>query len=450
MRFRPVTPWIPLAACAAALCLSVGARADIFVDAAAACSPCDGTALAPFPAIQDGIDAAAPGETVRVFPGTYVENLRIDGKVVHLVAAGGPGQTVIDGGDLDTTLTLDDAGISSVTGFRITGGRSAFGGGIEILGGAGLLGEPTISRNVITGNEAIEVAPGFDGDGGGICISNAPGAVVIGNLIRDNLAVRLGGGLALVGSDDATVAYNTIVGNLLTGVASGFGPAIGVVYGDGQAIANNVIAGNASASASTGALDVYYATASIAGNLFDQNLPVDFVSTSGALPPGNPHADPRFLDAPAGNYHLMLPSPAVEGADPLVTAPPVDLDGNPRPIDAEGDSMAVADAGCYEHLGQVSELSVAGTGTVAWTAADVLPDAYHVYRSTPAGLRGGDLGSCQDARDPDLDDLAFEEFDDPPQRQIFTFVVSFSRAGAAASLGLSSAGSDRIPLTPCP
>jgi len=93
---------------------------------------------------------------------------------------------------------------------------------------------------------------------------------------------------------------------------------------------------------------------------------------------------------------------------------------------------------------------VAGTGTVEWTAADVLPDAYHVYRSTPAGLRGGDIGSCQDARDPDLDDLAFEEFDDPPQRQIFTFVVSFSRGGAAASLGLSSAGSDRIPLTPCP
>ncbi len=49
------------------------------------------------PTIQAGINAANPGDTVLVSPGTYTENIDFMGKAITVISSAGPGTTVIDG-----------------------------------------------------------------------------------------------------------------------------------------------------------------------------------------------------------------------------------------------------------------------------------------------------------------------------------------------------------------
>jgi hypothetical protein len=56
---------------------------------------------------------------------------------------------------------------------------------------------------------------------------------------------------------------------------------------------------------------------------------------------GNIDLDPSFVGG--GDYHLQPGSPAIDQVDPAM-APPIDLDGVPRPRPYGG----LADMGCYE------------------------------------------------------------------------------------------------------
>jgi nitrous oxidase accessory protein NosD len=60
--------------------------------------------------IQLAIDAAAPGDTIALAPGTYTEHLLIVGKGLTILGSDGPGLTILDGAYVDRILTVHESG----------------------------------------------------------------------------------------------------------------------------------------------------------------------------------------------------------------------------------------------------------------------------------------------------------------------------------------------------
>ena len=91
----------------------------------------NGTESSPFASIQRGVDRAESGDTVIVHPGTYIENVSVSEKVVHLKSLYSyqPGQeylidvTVINGNLDGSSIEFVYTGgyeYSSINGFTIT------------------------------------------------------------------------------------------------------------------------------------------------------------------------------------------------------------------------------------------------------------------------------------------------------------------------------------------
>ncbi|MDP2896335.1 MAG: hypothetical protein Q8Q12_07225 [bacterium] len=152
-----------LACVAAAARFSAGAVASVWYVDADAPATGEGTSWAKaFKSIQEGIAAAADGDRVVVAPGTYLENIRFEGKNIVLrstnpldpeVVRG----TVIDGDGADSAVSFSgtEKAICVLAGFTIRNGRADYGGGVR--GGTESTHTlATIRNNIITGNRADE------------------------------------------------------------------------------------------------------------------------------------------------------------------------------------------------------------------------------------------------------------------------------------------------------
>ncbi|MEW6745314.1 MAG: right-handed parallel beta-helix repeat-containing protein [Planctomycetota bacterium] len=304
------------------------AQTTWYVDDDACPGPGSGTAPDPFCKIQDGIDAAARGDTVLVLPGTYLENIALVDKGITLRSDGdgnpathdiAPEATIIDGQKLGSVVTFTStSGLedSLLEGFTITNGQADFGGGIycsesspeikanSILdnradAGAGIYcsaSDPVITENVIRNNSrgagaGIAVTFGsspiiamntlayngtyWDGEHGGAgvyCMRSACTIIahlIAGNAVTDIMENCYGGGISCIESQ-VVVRDNVLVSNWTgTGQSSGYGGAISCRATSG-ALENNTIAMNG-ASNSAGGVFVETSTVSIRSSILWAN-----------------------------------------------------------------------------------------------------------------------------------------------------------------------------------
>jgi serine protease len=88
------------------------------------------------PTIQQAIDAASPGDTVLVSPGTYFEHINYEGKAITVRSEQGAAQTIIDGDNTGFPVVTFENGettISRLSGFTIQHGGPSDGAGVMLF-----------------------------------------------------------------------------------------------------------------------------------------------------------------------------------------------------------------------------------------------------------------------------------------------------------------------------
>jgi parallel beta-helix repeat protein len=234
-------------------------------------------------AIQDAVNAASPGDTIQVFPGTYRETVYVDKDNITLQGV------VVEGEwpNLEGDKTLNDAILYSGNGFSVEWFKITHYKGNAIMGQAGNnfsirnnwiidtgvygifpeFGENgLIENNILSGIEDAAIYVGmcdhvdvrnnevFE-NVAGIEIENSRHVLVEGNVARDNtggILVFITPGLPIKSSFDAIIRRNfvtnnntpnfAIPGSLVSSIPAGSG--IIVMAGDDVVIEDNIITGN--------------------------------------------------------------------------------------------------------------------------------------------------------------------------------------------------------------
>jgi hypothetical protein len=207
--------------------------------------------VSPGQKIQDAINSAAPGDSIKVNPGTYAECINFRGKQITVISASGPASTIIDGSSSGPVVTFDSweqretvlqgFTIRNGTGKKLDGLDYGFGGGILCRGSS-----PTIRSNIIEQNHADPFVSGLFGLGGGISIYEGSYPEITNNTIRNNTA-ESGGGIYIYATNDAaeTAAESILIqDNSISANSAQLGGAIFICGNAHPRIINNVISGN--------------------------------------------------------------------------------------------------------------------------------------------------------------------------------------------------------------
>jgi len=192
--------------------------------------------------IQAAIDTCTDGDEIIVSPGTYYENINFNGKNIILRSTDPTSPTVvantiIDGRSTDSVVKFlgTESPSCVLTGFTITNGYSANGGGIN-----GNSTKATIQHcNIIT-----NTTYGLDSDGHGGGLFDCDGIIQNNTISSNSARYGKGGGLF---NCDGTIQNNTISSNWANADGGG-------LYNCGGTVQNNTISGNSSRHQSGGGL----------------------------------------------------------------------------------------------------------------------------------------------------------------------------------------------------
>ncbi len=217
-----------------------------------------------------------------------------------------------------------------------------------------------VAGNRISGSDAFSYDYGRDG--AAVEVYGGRNSNVHDNVAVDNHSfTELGNST----SANNTYAYNLVTSSLATadflvtrGASNGLGPVLhthldnNTVYLTGSSSQGFVCYAGCGPDILTMRNNVIQAVSKVgyADAPFDENNDVFY---GGALQftKGSTSvvADPLFVNPSAQDFHLQAQSPAIDrGANETYTQ---DLDGNPVPVDGNGDGVAAPDAGSYERQG---------------------------------------------------------------------------------------------------
>jgi len=305
--------------------------------------------------IQGGIGRASNSDTVLVQPGTYVENINFDGKLIIVASLfltsmepSDISTTIIDGNSIGSVVTFDSGEDSTAVliGFTITNG-TGFGGGIYCNNAS-----PSLDNLMISGNSAQSTsgggiscynnsspilqnvtitansASGSYAHGGGIyCHTSSPSlnnVIISGNYGYD------GGGIYLYDSNPELV-YVIITANSSTT----WGGGIFLSDSSNPSLVNVTITGNSAQSGyGGGGIFCLDSSPTLINSILWNNTPQEIYIESGQVVAtysdieggwtgtGNIESDPLFVNPSNDNYNLLFTSPCIDTGDPSSTFDP--------------------------------------------------------------------------------------------------------------------------------
>jgi hypothetical protein len=354
-------------------CPSFVAAAELHVDLGAPPGG-DGSPERPYQRIADAIASAANGDTIRIAPGRYVENLLID-RDLRLLGSPGPEWTRIDGGLAGRVIDAPIPLILELEDLVLERGAASSGAGVRAIGAVLRLRRVRIERcefgNALSGG----LGGGLLQQGGSLELDAC--AIVENRAFAGSLDVGAGLGalFARVALRDCLIAGNrsaaasaiSIFGDLeLRGctLADNSSEAIVLSRGD-LLVENSILWGNGGAS-----IQLYGQTSAA----------VQWSDIEGGFAgAGTFAADPRFVDRAAGDYRLRPDSPCLDAGDPTAVPRGTDLLGAPRFLDGDQDGAMRRDLGAFERSPLVlvasgssargAELRLDVSGEAGWLAA---------------------------------------------------------------------------------
>ncbi|MBE0533285.1 MAG: right-handed parallel beta-helix repeat-containing protein [Rhodospirillales bacterium] len=246
----------------------------------------DGFHVLPGMSIQAAIDAASDGDVIHVEAGVYTltETIVIDKAITLLGAqagvdprgaealggpalrtAGGPGESVIDGGGLDTLIRIAADNVT-IDGFDIGNGTG------DLIESEVAIANPTIRNSFVhdsSGDEGIQLRLAtnaliennhvYDTAGDGINLANSTGGVIRFNEVHD------------IDSPDAAIyvygsTHTTIEGNLVYAVTNNDGIKLGDKNGSSAANPGGSIIDNVVRGTGQDGITVYMSGVTVSGN----------------------------------------------------------------------------------------------------------------------------------------------------------------------------------------
>lgn len=219
---------------------------DIYVDDDNTLGPWDGTPENPYQHIQDGVDAALPGDQVIVMPGEYSENVDLYWGI-SLLGSGADDTTITE--PSERVYAIKAKGLNTISGFLLRPQEAQTGKGIYVEGHDLVV----IQENVITNfDNGIYLYIGAEAEIAnnritynerhGICYTNG---MIFAFIHNNDISGNFGAGIYTCNvGNSAVVRSNEITFNEGTGVrctsffdlGTELDPGLNAIYNNGQNI----------------------------------------------------------------------------------------------------------------------------------------------------------------------------------------------------------------------